>query len=280
MIVSGLLLAFSVLLIGVYIVLNSEYNRGIGPRFRYTKTLTGFLNKLQLNTLNNLDLIVMKQLKLSNPPSHKQRQTGLMMMAFSFILFLLTVITRSSSLLLIVSILGMLLGFINPYIMARTTQKEFEEAIEKEVPEMLEVFNFYITSGRTLEDALDLTSENIGPNLTPYIKKMVTNMLVQSKEEAITLLSEELSFNQNMTIFCSALKQAIKGYSDTLHNFVAMQSKLHVQLKNEQIERIIMQMPTKFSMVSAVLIITMIMFLVVPVFTNVFTGMDVFIGGM
>lgn len=278
MIVSGILLALSVLLIGVFIVLNNEYSQGVGPRFRYTKTLTGFINRLQVDGINRLDKMIMKQFNLRSPPSYKDRQTGLMMMAFSFMLFLLVVLARLSTLLILASILGLLLGLINPYILTRSKQKEFEENIEKEVPEMLEVFNFYITSGRTLEDTLDLTSENIGPNLTPYMKKMVTNMLVQSKEEAITLLGEELAFNQNVVIFSSALKQAIKGYTDTLHNFVAMQSKLHVQLKNEQIERIIMQMPTKFSMVSAVLIIAMIMFLVVPVFTNVFSGMDVFIG--
>lgn len=276
-VVSGILISVSILLIGIYIILTIEHARGIGQRFRYTQTLMRYLDKTQKDSVNSIDSFFMSQMGLRNPPNQKNRKTGLTMMSFSFLLFLFSVITQQSLLLTIVCILGMILGFINPYILARSQEKKFEENIEKEVVEMFEIFNFYLTSGATLEDALDLTSDNIGANLTPYMKRMVNNLLLQSKESAIERFADELNFNQNVSIFSSALKQAIKGYSDTLQDFVSMQTKLSVQLKNEEIERVIMQMPTKFSMVSAILIITMIVFLVVPVFTNVFSGMNVFV---
>ncbi len=276
-VVSGILISVSILLIGIYIILTIEHARGIGQRFRYTQTLMRFLDKTQKDGLNSIDSFFMSQMGLRNPPNQENRKTGLIMMSFSFLLFLFSVITQQSLLLTIVCILGMVLGFINPYVLARSHEKQFEENIEKEVVEMFEIFNFYLTSGTTLEDALDLTSDNIGANLTPYMKRMVNNLLLQSKESAIERFANELNFNQNVSIFSSALKQAIKGYSDTLQDFVSMQTKLSVQLKNEEIERVIMQMPTKFSMVSAILIITMIVFLVVPVFTNVFSGMNVFV---
>lgn len=273
---AGIMLAVTIVLITLYIILNIEYANGVGSRFRYTRTLESFITNKYNNGYRNFDYYLIKLMGIRKSPNKDERKTGNIMIGAALIAIVTTIILQADTIIIFTALAMIVMGVIYPYVNAKSNQKKFDEELDKEVAEMFEVFNFYLSSGKSIEEALALTSDNIGDNLSPYMKKMVNNILLQSKDDAIDKLTEELHFNQNIIIFSSALKQAIKGYSDTLTSFVQMQSKLYVQLKNEQIERIIMQMPTKFSMVSALLIIATIVFLVVPVFTNVFSGLDIF----
>lgn len=273
----SLLSFISVLLFCIYLMLVKEEGNGLGSRFKHVKTITRYINNSQSAINKFINEYFISKFELMNCPTEKDFKKGRTFVYLSLAFLAYAIVVREQGLISLVGIMGIIMGIINPYLDVRNREKKFKDKIDEEVTDMLEVFNLYATAGKELEECIVQTSDNIGENLTPYFKRLIASLLTGPKEDAIDILSKELSFNQNMVIFCSALKQAIKGYSDTLTKFISMQSKLQSQLKNEQVDRIIAKMPTKFSMISAILIIAMISFLVAPVLIQVFAGMENFV---